>query len=152
MNFKSSSFFLAVILSAATPALADKIPEDRHFEEKVLSFSWQSIEGDEVGFRFNSDDMRKSELAELVDSRSAGGKIPADWLAFGPHNVYAFGEDHYRGEHNDKRLERGERHASVVPVPEPSSQLLLALGLASVGMIFFRRHAVTRRGPFIHLP
>jgi hypothetical protein len=144
MNLKSSSFFLAVILSAAIPALADKVPENRNVEEKALSFSWQSIEGDEVEFRFNSDDMHNSGLAALVDSRPGESKIPADWLAFGPHNVYAFGEDHDRGKHKDMRLGRGQRSASIVPVPEASSQLLLVLGLAGLGMIFFRRHAVTR--------
>jgi hypothetical protein len=150
MNLKSSCFFLAVILSAATPALADKIPEDRHFEERVLSFSWQPIEGDEVGVRFDSDEMRNSELAALVDSHPGEGRIPADWLAFGPHNVYGFGEDHDRAKHKDKRLESGEA-ASIVPVSEPGSQLLLLFGLASVGIIFFRQHAATRE-PFIYLP
>jgi hypothetical protein len=150
MNLKSSSFFLAVILSAATPALADNIPKNRHIEERVLSFSGQSIEGDEVGVRFDSDEMRNSELSALVDSRPAEGKVPADWLAFGTHNVYTFGEDHDRAKHKDKRLENGEA-ASIVPVSEPGSQLLLLFGLASVGIIFVRQHAATRE-PFIHLP
>jgi hypothetical protein len=109
-----------------------------------LSFSWQSIEGNELGFRFNSDDMRHRELAATAGSLPGEGEILADWLAFGLHNVYAFWEDPDRGKHKDKRLERGERPVSIVTAPEASSQLLLVLEPAGLGMIFLRRHAVTR--------
>jgi hypothetical protein len=144
VNLKSTSFFLAVILAAAAPALADTIPADLQNEETVSYHTRQWIHGNASLVRFDSEDTKFSEVVVLEESRLNTSDTEVNLFALGSNEGHAFGrddDDAWR-KRRGKGWDGGDGPISSVAVPEPSSQLLLLFGLVGLAILLYRRDSV----------
>lgn len=141
MNFRFIYLLLAMIFSAAVPALADGIPKDPQNGETVSHYSQQWTHSDPLAIGFSAEDMKSAKVLELSESRLTARRTQEDMFALTPFEGYAFGRDHDQAWDRrwDKRHDHGDGPISSIAVPEPNSQLLLLFGLASLGMLFYRR-------------
>ncbi len=140
MSLKGTCFFAAVILAAAAPAFADRSSADHEYS--VARYTQQSLDEVGAGVRFGTGETKIDDLLVLGDLRSSAGKT--ETAPFVPKsNVDALGKD--VDDHRipkGKRLKGGDGPVSLVAVPEPSSQLLLLVGLAGLGVFIYRRNSV----------
>jgi hypothetical protein len=139
VNLKRTSFFLAVILAAAAPALADRIPADLQNEETVSHHTRQWIHGNASVDRFDSEDTKFSEVVVLEESR-----LNTSDTEVNSNEGHAFGRDNDNDwrKRSGKGWDGGDDPISSVAVPEPSLQLLLLFGLAGLGILLYRRDSV----------
>ncbi len=141
MNVRHTSLFLAMILSAAAPAFADKIPADLQNKDTVSRDLQQRTHANPPEILVSPGDTKNTEVFVLPDSLLSVRETQVDPFALGSFEGSAFGRDHDQAWDRrwDKRHDHGDGPISSIAVPEPNSQLLLLFGLASLGMLFYRR-------------
>ena len=167
MKFKHLSFLLAVLVIAAAPIFADKIPGDSNSESKgsVSAQKQAEMKGlhdlyatgncDLGGAKLNevrpasmsnagassfSQGDKSGGLGGFVDSEANSGKPPLKVVDFGSN-----------ASDNDKGKSLGKGNGpdpggnglarAEIAVSEPGSQLLLLAGLAGLGILFLRRNS-----------
>ena len=171
MKHRHGSFFLAVVLSTAAPAFADKIPvnltegdrgavsmqgspDKNALKDASASrtFGLSAFKEDASRIKLNpavrmsdfSKDGKISDLAALLNSAPGLNNHRASLFDLGSKHGVSFGRDDEkaRGKHNGRDRDDGDGPLSVVAIPEPGSLTLLLFGLAVLGMIVFRRNAL----------
>jgi len=133
-----------MILSAAAPAFADKIPADLH-QLELTQHTQLSVDGDRAGVRFSTEDAKLAEIALPARFRQSADDVETAFFIPRADRGDAFGRVNFddRGKHEGRRHPyAGGSPASSVTVPEPSAQLLLLFGLAGLGMLVYRRNSV----------
>lgn len=144
MNLKNTSFFLGMILSAAAPAFADKIPADLH-QDGITHYTQLSADENGAAARFGTDDTKFAELGVLADSRPSASSTEIAFFVPRSNHGDALGRDNYydRDQHKGRRRpDVGDGPLSSVAASEPSTRLLLVFGLAGLGMLVYRRNSV----------
>jgi hypothetical protein len=161
-------FFLALVLSTAASAFADKIPDSFRdgdgasvyaqgsSDQKAFQavsvhrdFGVSEFKEDEFGIEFNpavqmwdfGKDLKISEVGRPSNFGLDTGKDEMRLFYLGSHHGDLFRRDKEKGwsSHNDNDLGDGDATLSVVAVPEPKPGTLLLFGLAGLGMILYRR-------------
>jgi hypothetical protein len=142
LTLKTTSFFLAAILSAA-PAFADKIPAGPRNDASLSHHTQQSTHENRSPVRFDSEKTKIAEVVLFTDSHLSASSTKLDLFSLGSNNEDTFGEhsgnsswNHKLKDHDDDGL------IPSVSVPESASQILLLFGLAGVGFLFFRRNSL----------
>jgi hypothetical protein len=133
-----------MILSAAAPAFADKIPADLQDKDTVSRDLQQRTHTNPPEILFSPGDTKNTDAFVLPDSLLTVRETQVDPFALGSFEGSAFGRDHDHAwdRHRDKRRDGGDGPLSSIAVPEPSSQLLLLFGLAGLGILVRRRNSI----------
>jgi len=167
LEFKHPSFLLAVLVIAAAPIFADKIPGDSNTESKgsVSAQKQAEMKGlhdlyatgdcDLGGAKLNevrpasmsnagassfSQGDKSGGLGGFVDTEANSGKPPLKVIDFGSNAPDKDkGKSHGKGNGHDPGG-NGVARAEIA-VSEPGSQLLLLAGLAGLGILFLRRNS-----------
>jgi hypothetical protein len=169
LKHRHGSFLLAVVLSTAAPAFADRIPADfRDGDRDSVSMQWcphkkasqarnlglSTFKEDEFCIEFSpsvpmSDFRKDGKISDVRALRNSGpGSDNRQMSLFDLDSKHgdSFGRDHEQGRwkhnENERDWDDDEGPRGVVATPEPGSQTLLLFGLAGLGIIMFRRNAL----------
>ena len=167
MKFKHPSFLLAVLVIAAAPIFADKIPGDSNGESKgsVSAQKQAEMKGlhdlyatgdcDLGGAKLNevrpasmsnagasgfSQGDKSGGLGGFVDSEANSGKPPLKVIDFGS-NASDKDKGKLDGKGNGQDPDGNGVARALIAVSEPGSELLLLAGLAGLGILFLRRNS-----------
>ncbi len=142
MNCKSTSLFLAVVLSAAAPAFADKIPVELRQTDGVFGFTQESIHG--TAAAFDSKRTKIDAVGMLAYEHLTANNAAVELIDLHAISGNEFGKDSDKNwwKHKGKKSKGGDGALSVVAAQEPGSQILLLFGLAGLGILFHRRGSV----------
>lgn len=169
LKHKHGSFFLAVVLSTAAPAFADRISVDRMDGDRgsvslqelpnrnvvqdasaSRKFGLSRFKEDELRIEFNpavrmsdfSKDAKISDLGALLNSGSGPNSHQASLFDLGSQHGDSFRWDAEKAERKHHERDRDNDDGPLVAVPEPGSGTLLLFDLAGLGMIVYRRNAL----------
>ena len=173
MKYRHGSLFLAVALSTAAPAFADKVPADFRDGDRDSVYTQalpnaKGLQGAPVyrnsGLSIFKEEEFRSEFNTVVpmgdfskdDKTSDLGALLNSEFASTNHQVSpfdrSFNHDEFWGRdggkdwdnHNQWKWDGNDGALSVVVTPEPGSLALLLFGLAGLGMIVYRRNPLKK--------
>ncbi len=144
MKLKTTSFLLALFLSAAAPAFADKIPAGPRNDASLFHHSQPSIHEHGSPIRFDSEKTKFADVVLFADSHLSASNTNLDLFSLGSINDNEFGEHSGNSSWNHKLKDHDDDDSllSSVSVPEPASQILLLFGLAGLALFLFRRNSL----------
>jgi hypothetical protein len=165
LSYKHPSFLLAVLIIAAAPVFADKIPVDPKSDSKGSASAQKQAElkglhdlyatGDCDLGGIKQNEVRPASMSNagassfsqgdksggFVNSEANSGNPPLKVIDLGSNqdNGSDKGKSHGNGNGHDQDGNSGA--PAVIAVSEPGSQLLLLAGLAGLGIFFLRRNS-----------
>jgi hypothetical protein len=163
MKYKNVASFLAFTLAAAAPVFADTFPGHAKGGSKYVTFSegFTSQQNSQSGaaecnFLLGAPKENGLSISTIAGSSSSGLAASGDSVRIIDFKGnQGTSSDKDKGKGKDKGKQGGGAgggngtrggnggSGSVVYVSEPGSQLLLLIGLAGFGLVFYRRKILT---------
>ncbi len=147
MTLKTSSFFLAVILFAASPAFADKIPAGPREEASLSHHSQLFTHENGSPVRFDFEKTKTAAPFLFTDSHLSANNADSVLFSLGSTDEDSFREHSGKPSLTLKRKDRDDNDNPLfaISLPEPRSQILLLFGLAGVAFLFIRRNPLKEK-------
>jgi hypothetical protein len=139
---QKATLLLAVILAAPAFAAADTVTAPPKGANNSVNFSEGSARDQNLrsslGTLSNVGSATGARTANLIDFRDNGSKSSS----FGRDKAKGRGNHPGDGDGTTTGTGSGDPAPTTASVAEPGSQTLLLVGLAGLGMIFFRRYTL----------